>query len=92
MRKQIGAILAITLTASGYAYQQGKPPEKQKALPPLSAEEKEMLKHRELLDNLELLQNFEQIQLLDFLSAKKPEKGKDKAAAKAAAKNGGKPL
>ena len=90
MRKWVRTILAITLTTSAYAHQAARPPEKSKIPPPLSAEEKEILAHRELLDNLELLQNFEQVQLLDFLSDKKVDKSKDKAA-KPPVKNGGKP-
>lgn len=90
MQKCFGVLLAMVLAAAGYSFQ-SKPPEKQKTPPPMSPEEKEMLKNRELLENLELLQNFEQIQLFELLGGKKPEKGKDKPAAKPPAKGSGKP-
>jgi len=90
MRKCLGIILGMALAVAGYAYQ-GKPPDKPKTPPPMSPEEKEMLKNRELLENLELLQNFEQVQLFELLGGKKPDRGKDKPAAKPPAKGTGKP-
>ena len=90
MRKCFGIILVMALTSGSYGYQ-AKPPEKQKAPPAMSPEEKEMLKNRELLENLELLQNFEQIQMFELLGGKKPDKGKDKPGAKPPAKASGKP-
>jgi hypothetical protein len=52
----------------------------------LSAEQKEILKHRELLENLELLMNFEQIKYLDFFAEKRNSNSKEKPGTRSQAK------
>ncbi len=54
--------------------QSNAPPAPKGRKPPLSGEERQILRDRELLENLELLRNFEQIRYLEFFNDNKPAK------------------
>ena len=82
--------LAPTLTLPVAALQQQKPAPKTpppSKPPALTAEEKEILKHREILEKLELLQNFEKIQYLNFLADRKTGQNNSSTPAKPAGKD-----
>jgi hypothetical protein len=79
MWKRIFLFSAILLVpaASPFADQKTKPKVPQK-LPPLTEEEKQILKDREILENLVLLQNFDKIRYFEFFDEKKEDTPKSK--------------
>ena len=87
------ASLTLALLAAGpvvRAEQKQKPgaaPQATSKISELTAEQKEILKHRELLENLELLMNFEQIKYFDFFAEKKKSNSKEKPGTKSQAKD-----
>ena len=92
MWKRIASLtLALVAAAPGArAAQKQKPGTAQQATTKtsdLTAEQKEILKHRELLENLELLLNFEQIKYIDFFAEKKNGNAKEKPGTKSQAKD-----
>src|SRR5262245_51156796 len=79
------AMVLLALQPVGLAASEEKRPAPA-AAPPLSAEDKEILKYRDLLENFELLQNLEKIKYLDCFTEKKP-KSKESQGAKSPGKD-----
>jgi hypothetical protein len=66
------SVLALPLVSPAFGNQDKKEPDKSSP-PPLSAEEREIIKDREMLENLTLLQDLDAIDFIDLLDEMDPD-------------------